>query len=190
MPELTLDEVLVELNKVTEEEKQAKLKKEELRAQLFDFADEDYEDKEYLLPTTTITIPYEFWFTTGFEEDGFFESRYPTWEVIGREESVTRLSTTYVLRKKPRYMPFAYEGEELKLTKSVTEPTPDIDWETLEAECPDLFNKIVTEVVKYELDGDALLEAIEENPEVVAILQRHSYYTREPQQRVAIKKNA
>lgn len=175
------------LKKLSDQEKDIKAEKDGLRSELFNYGAKDYEGKEYLLPTTTITVPKIFWHTTGFTEFDFIRSRFPTWDIEVAEYDDLANTTTFVLRKNPLYAPFKYEDDALKLSKSVTEPTPEIDFESLKAERPDLFDKITKEVISLELDGEALEAAIAEDQEVVSILTRHTKYTREPQQRVAIK---
>jgi hypothetical protein len=172
---------------MTKFEKEFKKQKEELRAELFAYAASDYEGKEYLLPITTVTVPKTFWYTTDMDPQEFLASRFPTWDLQYSEEDPITYETTFILRKKPEYMPFSYEDDNLKLSKSSTEPTPEVDWETLKQEREDLFEQIVQETVVYELNGDRLQELINEDKETLAIFQRHTRYTRDPQQRVSIK---
>jgi len=183
----SLTSVVHDLAALTAEEKELKIKKDDLRRQLFTYGAKDYEGKEHLLPTTTITVPIEFFFSTGLDEEAFLNRSFPTWEVIGREKNNAHSSVTYVLRKKPVYMPFSYEDDDFKLSKTTTEPTPEIDLETLKAERSELYEAITSKEVRVILDGDKLQVAIEEDQEVISILMRHTKYTRESQQRVGIK---
>lgn len=182
-----LDEILAELNEVNKLEKELKVQKETLRKQLFEIAADSYKGKEYLLPITTVTIPKEFWYTTGLPPDEFLLTRYPTWDLTHTEDDPMLQATTFVLRKKPEYMPFSFDGESLKVSKQSTEPTPEIDWETLEAEQPQIFEKVAKKVVHLELNEDAIPELQKEYSDFTSILQRHVKVTREPQQRVSIK---
>lgn len=183
----SLRSVVYNLKLITEQEKQIKKEKDELRAQLFDYAVQDYDGKEYLLPTTTITVPTSFWVSTGLTIQGFLDRSFPTWDLISCDTDDARCLATFVLRKKPLYMPFKYENDEVKLSKTAVEPTPDIDLETLKAETPTLFEKITSQRVIEELDGEKLQSALAEDPEVHSVLMRHTVYSREPQQRVGIK---
>lgn len=169
-------------------EKSLEDKKDEARAELFAYVVEDYESKPHLLPTTTVSVPKEFWLKTGMTEADFMSSRFPTWDIEHSEYDDLAMLTTFILRKRPDYMPFSDDGEDYKLTKTTTEPTPDIDWETLSAERPDLFRALSKPVTHFELDGDKLLELMEEDREIQSILMRHTNYTRAPQQRVSVKK--
>jgi hypothetical protein len=184
---MEIDDVVEQLAEITSLEKEIKSKKENLRSELFEIGADDYEGKEWLLPTTTITVPKEFWVRTNLTPDEFIASRFPTWDLESREDDVTMFTTTFVLRKKPLYMPYKYENDNYKLSKSVTEPTPEIDWETLKAEDSQIFDKITKEVVIYELDGEALEELMAEDDSIIPFLTRHTMYKREPQQRVGIK---
>lgn len=182
-----LNEVVKELKSLNDLEKEIKAKKDNLRAELFDYGVQDYDGKEWLLPTTTITVPKTFWLTSIMTPKDFIESRFPTWDLLSVEEDPAMFITIFVLRKKPLYMPYKYEDDNYKLSKSVTEPTPEIDWETLTAERPDLFDKLAKPVIHWELDGEVLEEMLKEDDELRSILTRHTKYNREPQQRVAIK---
>jgi hypothetical protein len=62
-----------------------------------------------------------------------------------------------------------------------------MDWDTLSAERPDLFKKLAKPVTTFELDGDKLLELMEDDREIQSVLMRHTKYTRSPQQRVSVK---
>lgn len=182
-----LSTVIQDLKKINEDEKKLKADKENLRTELFKFATQDYDDKSYLLPTTTISVPLEFWERTGLTETEFLSSRFPTWDVEEAEYDDLAMRTTFILRKNPFYMPFKFEDDEFKLSKTTTEPTPDIDWITLAAERPDLFDSLAKPVMTYELDGEELERMIAEDPEIISVLTRHTRYNREPQQRVGIK---
>lgn len=183
----TIDALIGDLYVLTELEKNAKKNKDELREKLFAIASESYEGKEYLLPITTITIPNSFWHSTEITPEEFVESRFPTWDVTHVEPALDTDETTFILRKKPEYMPYSYEGQSHKVSKQAVEPTPEIDWESLNNEFPEIFTKIAKEVVSYELDEQGVAELQKEIPDFMSILQRHVKVTRKPQQRVSVK---
>jgi hypothetical protein len=182
-----LDGLMERLARLNRLEKSIEEKKKEARAELFIVAEIDYEDKRHLLPTTTVTVPKKFWEKTGMTEQDFLDSRFPTWEIEHAEYDDVAGETTLILRKKPLFMPFSAEGDEYRLSKTTTEPTPDVDWETLSAERPDLFKKLAKPVTTFELDGDKLLELMEDDRSIQSVLMRHTKYTRQPQQRVSVK---
>jgi len=182
-----LAEVVYELKTITEKEKEIKKEKDSLRSKLFQYGVNWYEGREYLLPTTTVTVPDSFWKLTGMDSETFLASRFPTWDLISVESIPSLNQTVFVLRKNPIYMPFSWDDDEIKLSKTVTEPTPEIDFKTLAEARPDLFKKITREVVTREIDGDALEKEIADNPETISVLLMHTKYMREPQQRVGIK---
>jgi hypothetical protein len=182
-----LSTIVAELKRLTDSEKQLKNEKEKLRTEVFAHVEENYEDRDDLLPITTISVPLEFWRSTGMTETEFLQSRFPTWDLVHGEYDDFRKTTTFVLRKKPIHMPFQFVDDTYKLSKTSTEPTPEIDWETLQKERADIFEKITTPRTVFDLDAEKLSRAIEEDPEIVSFLTRHTFYPRASQQRVDIK---
>lgn len=184
---ITLDNTIRELHKLNALEKKVKARKDEVRSDLFEFGTLSYDGAEHLRPTTTVTVPQEFWEKTGLTESEFLATRFPTWEVEAAEYDDLAGETTFILRKLPEFLPYKYENEDYKLSYVATEPTPDIDWVTLGAERPDLFHKLAKPVTTFVLDEDKLVAMLEGEPEIIAVLTRHTHYSREPQKRVTIK---
>jgi hypothetical protein len=59
-----------------------------------------------------------------------------------------------------------------KVSKDVAEYTPEIDWETLKSERPDIFKKLAVKRTHYDVN-EAALEELFEDPEEASVLQRH-----------------
>lgn len=176
------------LMEIRQEIKILKEEEDALRGSIVEEAQAEWEGREHLLPTTTITIPRIFWETIPKKFstlDDFLESRFPTWDLIHLEEDNVNGSATFILRKRPEFMAFAYEDNFVKVSKVSVEPTPEIDQETLKAEKPELYDKLYKPVTVMELDEQALSDAIEEDAEVPSILMRHQFTARAPQQRIS-----
>lgn len=180
-----IKEIVAELHEVTEEEKTIKKRKEELRAQLFQYA--DAEQSEFLLPTTTIEVPRSFWVATDISPEEFLASRFPTWDLIDRSYDIPRHVDIFILRKKKEYMPWKYEDGDFSVSKTPIESTPEIDWDTFKAERPDLYERLGKEVVSIEIDEDELFNVLQEDPSVYEVLRRHSKFTKNASQRVGVK---
>jgi hypothetical protein len=181
-----LSQRVTDLMQTRNEIKRLKKLEDELREIVVTSGVLSWEGREHLLPTTTISIPDEFWETTKFESvEDFVDSRFPTWDLIDKHEDHGALSTILILRKKPEYMPFIYDDDDVKVNKVSVEPTPEIDQETLMAERPDLYRQLFKPVTVMELDEQALSDAIEQDQEIPAILMRHQFSSRAPQQRIS-----
>lgn len=163
----------------------------ELRDEFFRLHDEEFKGKDHLLPVRTIEVPDVFFAATGMSKEDFIESRFPGWNVEHVEYNTALKKSVFILKRDKRFIPGVVEVDDgdklLRVSKEVSEYTPEFDWDTLKAERPDLFEKITTERVVQDLDGEKLQEALADDPEIHSILMRHTKYTREPQQRVGIK---
>jgi hypothetical protein len=155
--------------------------KKALRATLFQYADKSYDGKEYLLPQTSIIVEERFFKMTGMTHEEFAKSRFPTWDVVYISPSFDVV--TFVFKKKREYMPFGWEDEETKISRSVSEYTPEIDWYSLSALEPELFRTIGKEVTSYELDEEKLAEIVASDPSVKERLMIHTKH-KEPTIRV------
>jgi hypothetical protein len=166
-----------ELERVSNEEKEIKKRRALLRDDFFRLADHDWYDKEHLLPVVTITVPDEFFERTGLSKREFIETRYPGWNLEHDEYNTALFEHTFVMRRDPRFIPREVEvqdGEDiLKVSKEVSEYTPDIDWKTLRDDNPDLFEKLAVPVEQYALNEESLEQIMEESPDDLATLQRH-----------------
>lgn len=180
-----IENLVSDLYHVTTQEKELKARKEELRDELFGVANR--EQPEHLLPTATIEVPFEFFNTTGMTYDDFLKSRFPTWDL--QDYEVKDNSVVFILRKGKSYMPWKYEDDYYKLSKSPVEPTPEIDWDTLEIERPDLFGRLAKEKITYEVNEEEFNKLLQEDPTVYEVLRRHSKFTRAVSQRVGVKVN-
>lgn len=180
-----VENLVSDLYHVTSQEKELKTRKEELRDELFGIANS--EQPESLLPTSTIEVPFGFFDKTGMTYTEFLDSRFPTWDL--QDYKVKESSVVFILRKGKSYMPWKYEDEYYKLSKSPVEPTPEIDWDTLKAEREDLFTRLAKEKIVYEINEKEFNKLLQEDPTVYEILRRHSKFTRAVSQRVGVKVN-
>ena len=153
------------------QEKKVKESKDKIRGQLTGAIRDSFAEAEHLLPTLTETIPNTFFEDTGLSHDRFIGSRYPSWNLVktipGRSE------TTFILRKRPEYMGKVIELEDAKISKIAVEYAPEIDWESLGKEFPDLAEKLSKDEVRKVVNDEALEQEAKDNPELFAILRRH-----------------
>lgn len=137
--------------------------KKKVRAEFFQEANEFYQKEHWHLPTTTWLVPWDFFDKTGMSREEFVKTRFPSWNVISSKEDDE--GVVYVLRKKAQFMPWSYQSDELEITRSVSEMTPEVDWDSMKKVEPELFEKFAKEVMSYELDADAFNEYQNQNPQ-------------------------
>lgn len=166
-----------ELERVSNEEKEIKKRRSELRDDFFRLADHDWNKNEHLLPVVTINVPEEFFKRTGLSKREFIATRYPGWNLEHDEYNTALFNHTFVLRRDPKFISREItieDGEDtLKISKEISEYTPDIDWETLRNDDPVLFEKLATPVEQYTLNEESLEQIMNESPDDLATLQRH-----------------
>lgn len=158
--------------------------KKELRQELFEVADDSYEGKDYLVPVTSIYVPIEFFEKTGMSYEDFVATRYPAWELVSKSGDFD--IKVLILRKKTEYMPWEYEDDEVSVARSISEATPDIDWDSMQLVDPDLFDRLAIPVTKYELNESVLQGAINEDKSIVTRLRLYTV-SKKPVQRVLAK---
>jgi len=172
-----LRQVAYKFYKAAQEEKRVKAEREELRSDLFRLLDYDFKGKDHLLPVRTFEVPEQFFRDTGLSYDEFVKTRSPGWKVEHVEKNVTTDLTTFVLKKDPNYVNRIIEVDadegKIQVSKEISEYPPEIDWETLVVERPDLYEKLAKEVVVIQLNDEELEKLFEEQPEELAVLQRH-----------------
>jgi len=160
-----------------EKEKISSTEVKELREEFFRLYNEEFKHKDHLLPVKTVEVPDEFWTSTGMNKDEFVESRFPGWLVEHVERNVSTNNTTFVLRKDPKYIAGTIDIDDtdktIRISKEVSEYTPEIDWKTLKEERPDLFDKLAQPITSYEIDEGAWDSMVSETPEELATIQRH-----------------
>lgn len=155
-----------------------------LRSEFFRLHDEQFKGKDYLLPVKTIEVPDEFWHTTEMSKEDFVSSRFPGWNVEHCEYNTALSRTVFVLKRDPQYIPGMVElpqerlpGDEedylIRVSKEISEYTPEIDWHTLKQERPDIWEKIAQPITSYEIDEEGFEKLVEESPEELATIQRH-----------------
>jgi len=166
--------IAYELYVTAELERETKKQKDELRDELFRLAKREYDHKDYLLPVKTIEVPKRFWDLTGMSMDEFTQSRFPGWNVEHVEKNITTGDVVFVLKKDADYMPTVLDFDDnVRVAKSITEYSPEIDDKTLYAEFPEIARKILKPVETFELDDSALEQLVHDEPDILAKLQRH-----------------
>jgi len=162
-----LNDIARKLNEVREQQKRLKADEDELKAMISEAAVDYYRENPDELPVKHVRIPEDFWTKTGMEKDEFLASRHPNWEVVDE------LQDHFLMRMKPEFMGHIFDEDEYKITKSVVDPTPEIDWSSLRAEFPDLCDRLMRKIVRYEVDEEQLQEVMKERPEFPSELSRH-----------------
>jgi hypothetical protein len=178
-----LKEIARKLWETKQAKDQIEQNRKELAADLYRLLEYDFRNKDHLLPVVTIEVPEEFFTRTGLTRQEFIDTRFPGWDVEHEEVNITTEMTTFVLKRNPRYMGGVVEVPDgdhtIRVSKTISEYTPEIDWDTLAKERPDLMKRLATPVTIYELNEDELEKLFHENPEDVPILKRHMV-VREP----------
>lgn len=167
-----------ELMWATEEQDQSKKHREEIRDEFLRVVNEEFKGKDHMLPVKTIEVPDTFFETTNMTEEDFAASRFPGWNVEHVEKNIAKGYTVFVLKRDSSYLPKVIETDDgensvIRASKEVAEYVPEIDWETLTAERPDLVEKIGKKKLIYELDEQGLESLSVEDPEELATLERH-----------------
>jgi hypothetical protein len=151
----------------------------EQREKFFELLEDNLASQEHLLPVQTIEIPQEFFERTGMSEQDFVASRFPGWQVEHVEKNISTGMHTFILKKDKRYIPSVvettYGDGKIRVSKEIMEYEPEIDWDTLAAEDPELYEQICyeEEVVVQQLDEQTFEQLIEESPEVLEKIRRH-----------------
>jgi hypothetical protein len=120
----------------------------------------------------SVEVPQQFFKVTQISHEDFVSTRFPGWDLTKKMEDDPN-KVIFILRKQPALMSKIIEMDDAQLTKIVAEYTPEVDWETLEKEDPDLYNRISQKVETTEINEAALERESQENPEVFSILRRH-----------------
>lgn len=173
-----LQQIALDLFDISDESKKAEKNRELLKSEFFRLLDLGYKGRANILPVKTIEVPDEFWIKTGMSKEEFVETRFPGWKVEHVEKNISKDQTVFVLKQDATYLPAVVEvesvdGQKIKVAKEVAEYTPNIDWDTLNAERPDLFEKLAHFKTVVELDDAALERIALETPEELATLERH-----------------
>jgi len=152
-------------------------RRDETRKEFFRLVTDNFRKKEHLLPVRTIEVPDGFFDKTGMTRFDFVMTRFPGWMVEHCERNTATGITVFVLKKDPHYMPDTIDVEDdegtIRVAKEVSEATPEIDWDSLQKERPDLYEKLAREKVVLEVNDEALEKMVTEEPEDMAVLQRH-----------------
>lgn len=172
--------VVKELGQINESRKALDRKLKALKPQFIEFADAD-EVPNYALETTSIFIPKEFWSATGISLEAFIETRYPTWELMHTENKDD--GDILILQKRKEFLNRTYNEDGYTVSKVIVEGTTEIDWDTLQRERPDLFDKLARPRLVIELDENEFARMVNEDPEFISILDRHRI-VKSPQKRV------
>jgi len=168
-----------EIDRLSKLEKEIKIHREVVRDEFSRLVQDEVKDKEYLQPVKSIEIPDEFFHSTGLSKEEFVASRFPGWNVEHLEKDIAKNTTSFVLRRDPNYIPYSIvvdedEESELRVSKSIAEYNPEIDWDAMMASDPDLFEKIAwPKKIEYEMNEEEFKKLIEEEPEILAEIQRY-----------------
>lgn len=185
-----LKEVAKNLYEANLAEKEAKANREELRDEFFRLVLYEFKDSAFL-PVRTIEVPHDFWAKTGLSKDDFVATRFPGWEVEHIERNFADAVDVFIFKKDPAYMSSSVDvdadGVPVRVSKEISEFSPEIDWKTLEADQPDLFKLLAKKVISYELDEDVLREVLATKPEILADLQRH-FIVKKPIQKLTARR--
>jgi len=151
--------------------KKIKDKREELRGAILDEATISNLQEYYNSPTKSLRIPKSYFDATGHTVPEFAELRYPGWDL----NSYTQEGDDAILifKKKAKYGSFTHTSSKFRTTVISSEPTPLIDWETLEKEFPGMTDRIAQPIITYEINEDKFNRELDENPELTEIMQRH-----------------
>lgn len=147
-----------------------KKKREHLRDAILDEANVFNINEYYNLPTKSLRIPRSYFEATGQTAPEFQELRYPGWDLISYTQEGD--DAILVLKKKSKYGSFTH-SDEFKTDVIPSEPTPQIDWETLEKEFPGLTDRIAQPITTYELNEEKFNQELSDNPELTEIMERH-----------------
>lgn len=173
-----LQQIARELFDTTQQNKKGEKNRDELKSEFFRLIDAGYQGRDHIVPVKTIEVPDTFWEATKMTKEEFVESRFPGWEVEHVEKNISLNHTVIVLKKDKSYIPAVVEvededGKKITVAKEIAEYTPEIDWDTLNEERPDLFEQLAHFKTVVELDDDALERIAMETPEELATLERH-----------------
>lgn len=172
-----LRQIARELYDAKQDEKIASDATKELRDEFFRLYDEEFKGKDHLLPVKTVEVPDEFFHSTGMSQDEFVSSRFPSWNVEHVEYNTALGRRVFVLKRDPAYISGVIEidddDKKLRVSKEVSEYTPEMDWTTLKQERPDLFEKLAQPITSYEIDEEGFEKLLNEQPEELATIQRH-----------------
>lgn len=186
-----LHQIAQDLYDISRENKQAEKDREVLKSEFFRLIDKGLTGRSNLMPVKTIEVPDSFWIATGMSKEEFVQTRFPGWKVEHIEKNISLNNTVIVLKKNASYIPAVVEVEhpegKIKVAKEVAEYTPQIDWKTLNAERPDLFEKLANFKTVVELNDEALERIAMESPEELATLERHMV-VKEPSLRVSSRR--
>lgn len=172
-----LAQIARELYDAKMSERGVKADVEHLRDEFFRLYDDGVRGKSYKMAVKTIEVPQEFFEKTGMSMEDFVKSRFPNWDVEHIEKNTATGVTVIVLKQNYKYIPGTVDIDDgdkvIRVSKEISEYTPDIDWDTLQQERPDIFKEIAKKVITYEIDEKGFSDFVAEKPEDLATLQRH-----------------
>lgn len=176
-PNEYIEEVARHLHTSIQGEKNWKKQRAEDRDEFFRMADEVWNSRDHMLPVQTVEVPQSFFNQTGLTQDEFISTRYPGWDVEHVEYNTVSKNRVFVLKRNPRYLGQVVEidvdGKIVQVAKEISEYSPEVDWETLAKERPDLAERLAKPRIVYDIDEVELERLFEETPEDAATLKRH-----------------
>lgn len=167
-----LAEIAKELTSATYREREAKADREHAKEEFFRLIRDRHKNSD-LLPVQTVEVPLDFFERTGMTKEEFAESRFPGWTVEHCERNIAQSQIVFVLKRDASYIPDDIVVDGVKVSKSIAEYTPEIDWDTLRIEDEALFDKLAEPQIVYNVNEENFERMMEESPEELAKLQRH-----------------
>lgn len=171
-----LDFLALRQSRISKLLKKIEALKKQVRLEFFEAADGSFEEQIHLLPMTSISVPQKFFEATGMSHADFLGTRYPSWSqtAISEEDG----NVIFVLRRKRDYMPFTHVTDDLELARSVSETTPEIDWDSMEKVEPDLFKAFAEPVTTYTLNTESFNRLVSEDKtfDAQAFLARYTIH--------------
>jgi len=156
-----LDITTKSLEEVGRKTKEYETKKESLRSQFFELANEHIRVSG-TLETQVVGIK----FASRGEAESHIQDNYPEWKIIQFDFNQT------VIEEDPAKMKFVWvteDGYQISRTTAVVGTKFDFDY--LRENAPDLFDRIVEAKTVYELNEKKAQDLIEQHPELLSTLQ-------------------
>jgi hypothetical protein len=188
--EQRLAHIARQLYETVENEREVKKSREDLRKEFFRLHDAGL-GANHILPVRTVEIPESFFKATGLSQEEFVTRRFPGWKVEHVELNTVEKKRTFVLKRDTKYVAGVVdiedEGQTVRVSKEVVEYSPEVDFESLKKERPDLYRKLKKTVKVDVLDDDKFEALLAEHPEELSVVERH-LVVKEPALRATVKR--
>lgn len=135
--------------------------------------------------TKIVIAPQDLIDRIGVEE--YISTRYPEYDLESFSDADILENYEIILKRNPKFIGGIIEKDKYKLSKTVKNSS-DIDWENLEKDYPELYEKIVKKNINKILDEEGFREVIEKDPDGLEILS-HYIISKKPIITIQAKKN-